>query len=89
VSVALFEVCMRGPDGIDYWTRGTFAEVSPPDRLVLDPHVVDAEDRPLFPAYMEVNFREEAGGTRLDVVQTYTFADPARAAPMAAGASAG
>jgi uncharacterized protein YndB with AHSA1/START domain len=84
-----FEVCMRGPDGVDYWTRGTFAEVSPPDRLVLDLHAVDEQDRPLFRAYREVSFTEEAGGTRLNVVQTYTFADPARAAPMVAGASAG
>jgi uncharacterized protein YndB with AHSA1/START domain len=84
-----FEVCMRGPDGVDYWTRGTFAEVSPPDRLVLDLYAVDLENRPLFRAYTEVSFTEEAGGTRLDVIQTYTFVDPAPAAAMVAGASAG
>src|SRR5271166_6563958 len=31
-----FEVCMRSPEGVYHWTRGTFTEVSPPDRLAID-----------------------------------------------------
>jgi uncharacterized protein YndB with AHSA1/START domain len=84
-----FEVCMRGPDGIDYWTRGIFAEVSPVDRLALDLHAVDTGGRRLFRAYTEVSFADEPGGTRMEVVQTYTFADPSKAAPMVAGAPVG
>ena len=30
-----FIVCMRLPDGVDHWARGTFLEISPPERLVL------------------------------------------------------
>jgi len=84
-----FEVCMRGPDGVDHWTRGVFAEVSPVDRLVLDLQVVDAQGRPLFRALTEVGFADEAGGTRMDLVQTYSFANPAAAAAMVKGAPEG
>ena len=83
-----FEVCMRGPDGTEHWARGTFAEVSPVDRLVLDLQVSGTDGRPLFRAYTEVSFAEEPGGTRLDVVQTYTVLEP-EAAWMAEGAPQG
>lgn len=84
-----FEVCMRSPDGVDHWSRGTFVEVAPPDRLVFDAGVADAQGGALFRAYTEVNFIDDAGGTRIEVVQTYTFADPALAAGMVAGAPVG
>ncbi len=84
-----FEVCMRSPDGRDHWTRGTFVEVTPHDRLVIDMRVADAAGKPLFSAYTEVSFADDVVGTRMDVVQTYVFADPAMAAPMVAGAPEG
>ena len=84
-----FEVCMRGPDGVDHWSRGIFAEVSPFDRLVLDIHAVDADGNPLFRAYTEVSFTDVEGGTRIDILQTYTFLNPALAAPMVEGAPVG
>ena len=31
-----FEVCMRSPNGGKHWTRGTFVEVAPHSRLVID-----------------------------------------------------
>ena len=83
-----FEVCMRAPDGVEHWTRGMFTEISPVDRLVLDLDVTDAAGRSLFRAYTEVSFAEESGGTRMDVVQTYTVTDP-EAAWMADGAPQG
>jgi uncharacterized protein YndB with AHSA1/START domain len=85
----VFELCMRAPDGVEHWTRGSFAEVSPPDRLVLDLYATDAAGNRLFRAYTEVNFIDEKGATRMDVVQTYTFEDPAQAAPMVKGAPVG
>ncbi len=36
-----FEVCMRSPEGVDHWTRGTFTEVLAPERLTIDHHVID------------------------------------------------
>ncbi|MBB6250471.1 SRPBCC family protein [Nitrospirillum iridis] len=77
-----FEVCMRAPDGTDHWTRGSFAEVSPVDRLVLDLRVDGDDGRVLFTAWTEVTFADAVGGTRLDVVQTYTLYDPAMVAAI-------
>jgi uncharacterized protein YndB with AHSA1/START domain len=49
----------------------------------------DSAGQPLFRAYTEVEFSDALGGTRMDVVQTYTFIDPSIAAPMVAGAPEG
>lgn len=84
-----FEVCMRAPYGIDHWTRGTFVEVTPYSRLVIDMHATDTAGKPLFRAYTEIDFTDDLCGTRMDVVQTYTFIDPSLAAPMVAGAPEG
>ena len=84
-----FDVCMRSPDGVEHWTRGTFVEVTPPTRLVIDAHATDSSGHPLFRAYTEVDFTDTLGGTRMDLVQTYTFVDPSIAAPMVAGAPEG
>ena len=84
-----FEVCMLSPSGEKHWTRGTFVEVTPHSRLVIDMHAVDLQGRPLFRAYTEVTFTDVLGGARMDVVQTYTFIDPSMAAPMVAGAPEG
>jgi len=84
-----FEVCMRSPTGEEHWSRGVFAEFRPVTRLVIDMHADDGAGRPLFRAYTEVDFSEALAGTRVDITQTYTFYDPAMAAPMVAGASEG
>jgi len=84
-----FEVCMRSPMGTEHWTRGKFVEVTPSTRLVIDMHATDNTGKKLFRAYTEVDFADAPGGTRMDVVQTYTFADPLLAAPMVAGAPEG
>ena len=85
-----FEVCMRAPDGTRHWTRGTFVEVVPDSRLVLDLYATDAEGRRLFRCHTEVSFTDEgAVGTRMEVVQTYTFEDSEAAAPMVEGAPIG
>jgi uncharacterized protein YndB with AHSA1/START domain len=83
-----FEVCMRSPAGEEHRLRGIFVEVTPHTRLVIDMHVDDSAGKPLFRAYTEVDFSETLGGTRMDVVQTYTVIDPA-AGWMVAGAPEG
>jgi len=84
-----FEVCMRSPTGEEHWSRGVFVEFKPVSRLVIDMHADDSAGRPLFRAYTEVDFSAALAGTRVDITQTYTFIDPAMAAPMVGGTSEG
>jgi uncharacterized protein YndB with AHSA1/START domain len=84
-----FDVCMLLPTGEKHWIRGTFVEVTPPSRLAIDMNVTSGAGEPLFRCFTEVEFSDTLGGTRMDVVQTYTFIDPSIAAPMVAGAQQG
>jgi len=86
-----FEVCMRSPEGVDHWTRGTFAEIVAPERLTIDHHIVDpCGGGPLFSALTRVSFSAAAGGgTLMEVVQTYSVAGAAQAEQMLKGAPEG
>jgi uncharacterized protein YndB with AHSA1/START domain len=84
-----FDVCMLLPTGEKHWIRGTFVEVTPPSRLAIDMNVTSGAGEPLFRCFTEVEFSDTLGGTRMDVVQSYTFIDPSIAAPMVAGAPEG
>jgi len=83
-----FDVCMRSPLGEAHWVRGTFVEVTPYTRLVIDMHCTDQAGRKLFRAYTEIALADALGGTRMDVVQSYTLLDPS-VAWMVAGAPDG
>ena len=84
-----FDVCMRGPYGGERRIKGTFVEVIPYNRLVIEMRVVDWEGKPLFNAPTEVTFADDVIGARMDLVQTYAVVDQAKAAPMLWGASEG
>jgi uncharacterized protein YndB with AHSA1/START domain len=73
-----FELSMRAP-GMVNWLRGTFVEIVPDTRLVLDMRIDDEAGAPLFRAYTELDFADAPGGTRLDVTQTYTLIDLSKA----------
>src|SRR5579864_3673130 len=74
-----FEVCMRSPEGLEHWTKGTFTEVVAPERLTIDHHIIDpCDDGLLFSAVTEVKLSPVHDGTRMEVVQTYTAADLAK-----------
>ncbi|HTU55909.1 MAG TPA: SRPBCC family protein [Acetobacteraceae bacterium] len=83
-----FELKMRSLAGEEHRLRGTFVEVVPDQRLVIDIEVADATDKPLFRALTEVDFSDAPGGSRMDLVQSYTLIDPAMAW-MVAGAPEG
>jgi uncharacterized protein YndB with AHSA1/START domain len=84
-----FEVCMRAPDGQEHWTLGRFTELSPDTRLVIDMRVPGPDGATLFTALTSVDFADALGGTRVDVVQAYTFENPAIAEGMVKGAPEG
>jgi uncharacterized protein YndB with AHSA1/START domain len=83
-----FDVCMRSPSREEHWVRGTFVEVTPHTRLVIDMRCMSSAGEVLFRAYTEVDFSDALGGTQLDIVQTYTLIDSSKAW-MVAGAPDG
>ena len=83
-----FVVCMQMPNGLQHWTRGTVVQVTLNEHLTIDMRVTDAAGRLMFRAYTDVTFSEVVGGTRLDVVQTYSELTP-EAEMAIAGASQG
>ena len=84
----VFELCMRSPAGEANWIRGRFIEVELHRRLVIDMDVTNGAGMKLFRAHTEVGFFDAPGGTRMDVVQTYTLIDPSKGW-MVAGAPEG
>ena len=42
--------CMRSPEGEDYWFKGIFHEITPPERLVYTDSFADAEGNAVSPA---------------------------------------
>jgi uncharacterized protein YndB with AHSA1/START domain len=86
-----FEVCMRSPEGVDHWTKGTFTEVIAPERLTIDHHVIDpCGGGPLFSAVTAVKFIDKGrDGTLMEVVQSYSAAHGAQAEQMLKGAPEG
>jgi uncharacterized protein YndB with AHSA1/START domain len=67
---------MRKPDGTEKCMRGTFVEISPPERLVVRIGV-EADGTKRFTADTAVTFEVEGAGTRMTVRQSYVFHDPA------------
>jgi uncharacterized protein YndB with AHSA1/START domain len=74
-----FHVCICSPAGEEHWLRGTFTEVAPHTRLVIQMRVADGAGAALFDALTEVAFADALGGTQMDVVQTYTLIDLSKA----------
>jgi uncharacterized protein YndB with AHSA1/START domain len=71
----IFNICMRAPDGKDYWSRGHIVELVPDSRLVIDMSAIGDSGAPQFRAYTTVTFAQEGGGTRMEVTQEYTLFD--------------
>ncbi len=44
-----FLYCMRSPEGAEYWGKGTYKELTPPERLVYVDAFADAEGNPVAP----------------------------------------
>lgn len=70
----IFIVCMRSPEGQDFWSRGSFIEISPPERLCFTSGVsIGGETK--FTVHTTVTFENEGGGTRMSVRQCYDIHD--------------
>jgi len=67
----LCEICMRAPDGQEFWSRGHYIEIVPPERLVFTLGIGGRTDEPQFTALTTVTFEDNAGTTRMTIRQAY------------------
>jgi len=63
----VFRLCMRSPEGKDYWVRGEYREVAAPERLVIACAADDEKGIERLRETIQVTFAEEAGRTKLTV----------------------
>lgn len=59
----IFKLCMRAPDGKDYWVRGEYREVVPPERLVIACSADDDKGIERLHELIEVTLTESRGRT--------------------------
>ena len=64
----VFKLCMRSPQGSDYWVRGEYREASAPERIVIACTLHDERGEPQIDELIDVRLAEEDGVTRLSMV---------------------
>ena len=64
-----FRVCMRSPEGAEYWKRGVYREVVEPERLVFTFAWEDADGKPGHQTLVTVTFAERGDKTVLTLHQ--------------------
>jgi uncharacterized protein YndB with AHSA1/START domain len=72
----VFNVCMRSPEGQDFWSKGSYDEISPPDRLAFTSSVIIGGSKK-FTVQTTVTFENQGAGTLLTVHQLYDIHDEA------------
>jgi len=63
----VFKLCMRSPDGKDYWVRGEYREVRAPERLVISSALDDEKGVERLLELIDVTFTESGGKTTVAV----------------------
>jgi uncharacterized protein YndB with AHSA1/START domain len=66
----VFRLCMRSPAGDAYWVRGSFREVTPPQRLVIACTMDDPQGIPRIDELILAEFEESGQGTKLNLNST-------------------
>jgi uncharacterized protein YndB with AHSA1/START domain len=70
----VFAICMRSPEGQDFWSRGSYVAISPPDRLVFTSDVI-IDGAKKFTAHTTVTFENAGEGTLMTVRQVHDIYD--------------
>jgi len=68
----VFQMCMRSPEGKDYWVRGSYREVVPNARLVITCTADDDKGVKRLDEVIDVTLTERAGKTTLTLVAVAT-----------------
>jgi uncharacterized protein YndB with AHSA1/START domain len=61
----VFRLCMRSPEGRDYWVRGVYLELAAPERLVVRCFADDASGIERLDEVITVTLADEGGRTHL------------------------
>ena len=78
----VFRLCMRSPEGVDYWVRGSYREVTAPERLVIQCAADDARGVQRLEEVITVSLASEGGKTRLTLHATAAGTGPEAAAML-------
>jgi len=78
----VFRLCMRSPEGVDYWVRGSYREVAAPERLVVHCVADDAHGVGRLEEVITVHLANEDGRTRLTLHATAAGSGPEAAAML-------
>jgi len=65
-----FRVCVRSPEGQDYWIRGVFRVLVAPERLVISCTADDEKGIARLEEVIDVTFAEQGGKTKLTLLVT-------------------
>jgi uncharacterized protein YndB with AHSA1/START domain len=66
----VFRLCMRSPEGKDYWVRGQYREIAPPERLVIACTADDDQGITRLEELIDVTFTQRGGETELKLLAT-------------------
>lgn len=66
----VFRLCMRSPEGKDYWVRGQYREIAPPERLVIACTADDDQGITRLEELIDVTFTQRGGKTELKLLAT-------------------
>jgi uncharacterized protein YndB with AHSA1/START domain len=83
----VFRLCVRSPEGKDYWVRGEYREVVAPERLVITCTADDDKGIPRLEEVIDVKFTGRGGRTEVKLLATARGLS-AEAAPMLEGMDA-
>lgn len=63
-------VCMRSPEGVDYWLQGVYREIEEPERLLFTHVWLDAEGKPGKETLVSITLTERGWKTEITLHQT-------------------
>jgi uncharacterized protein YndB with AHSA1/START domain len=66
-----YRACLRSPDGVDHWVRGTYLEIVKPERLVLTHAWEDGQGDAGPETVVTVTFAEQSGKTIMTFRQAF------------------
>lgn len=73
-----FRICMRSPEGVDHWLRGSYREIVRPERLVFSHAWLDAAGKPTQETLVTVTSVERGKKTEMTLRQSGFTSDEAR-----------